>query len=364
MSVRAAGAPAAIAQSKSQWRASTGAPVQSTRRLDKVLAIGFAKITLNHCAKTSMMEPAPGDLTPDDQASADIQLDQWLDDVLTNPPDDQLPTLTFRTIREDDELDELVEAGALDDIAHEPDSAPVEGEELVDALHDEFLGDFEQHGNQLDESVVSPNVPSKSQKVPGSSSEKSSTTGGNMDRYTQRQLHILEEFFTSVKGMDAKLPKLRREEIESLLMNLNDRAEDKVANEIGVRDWLNRNNALENNIRKRGFRTDADAEEHVQRALTVDVNRAWQDLLHNKLTQNAKMNEALESLFLKNYHTGNVDIGQIRQAVIKMAQIEQNMLKKFPRRDFDKWWELRMAYQERRRRYEAHFQDQGSSQDW
>ena len=361
MSVRAAGAPAAIAQSKSQWRASTGAPVQSTRRLDKVLAIGFAKITLNPCAKTSMMQPAPGDLTPDDQASADIQLDEWLQDVLADPPGDQLPT--FPQTREEDELDELVEAGALDgidDIPHGPDSAPAEGDELVDALDDEFLSDFGQHSDQLDESVVSPDVLPESQEVPGSSSENPFTTGYQRERYTPRQKHLLDEFFKGIKGMDEKLPVLKKEEIERLLVKLNSEAEDKVANEPGVRHWLKIANQIENR-RRRTYNID-NAEERAQLAIKADVKRASENLRDHKLTKNAAMYGALEHFFQQN-PSPNQDFSKIRKEAIEMSEVGVDIYRTWKLHHVKRWWELRMAYEEKLRKYAAHFQDQGSSQN-
>ena len=62
MSVRAASAPTPGArQSKPQCRVSIGAPVRANRRLDKVLAVGFAKLQIKPRAKTSMQEPSAQD---------------------------------------------------------------------------------------------------------------------------------------------------------------------------------------------------------------------------------------------------------------------------------------------------------------
>ena len=72
MSVRAAGAP--TEQATPQWRTSTGAPVQTNRHLDKVLAIGFAKLQIKPCAKTSMNTPGPS--AEDD---AELLVNLWED---------------------------------------------------------------------------------------------------------------------------------------------------------------------------------------------------------------------------------------------------------------------------------------------
>ena len=116
MSVRA---PAAGVQPpEPQCRVSIGAPVQANRRLDEVLAVGFAKLQIKPCAETSMQEPSserPGpsserpefDINFDDADLADfLDGDQAASDV-------------------DDDVDDGVDVDALADIADDEQVADV-----------------------------------------------------------------------------------------------------------------------------------------------------------------------------------------------------------------------------------------------
>ena len=120
---------------------------------------------------------------------------------------DQVDALKVPRMPLTTEEEEVIDENELDELLAgiQHDSAPAEGNaELVDDLHSEFVSDFTQNPDQFDESVVSTVPP----ELSGSSSKKPSTSGGNMERYSERQRALLHAFFDKIKGTDEKLPPL------------------------------------------------------------------------------------------------------------------------------------------------------------
>ena len=196
MSVRAAGAPAAGVQPpEPQCRVSIGAPVQANRRLDEVLAIGFAKLQIKPCADTEGKRKSRSELKLEDELGMN-------DDKNPNP--DELMSTELMSILEPSGDDRSSELQDLMDSFPYPDSnVEVNGFEDFEDLEDlEYLEDLED----LEE-------PGPAFGVPGPSTSK--RKGVSKIQFSKRQTEILENRYAQYTGP------LRHGEAGPLLEQLN-----------------------------------------------------------------------------------------------------------------------------------------------
>ena len=366
MSVRAAGAPAAIVQPKPQCRVSIGAPLQTNRRLDEVLAIGFAKMQLHSCADTAgrnTRNTRKGPLADtfdfedelgvknDEEPDPKKFMAEWAKDYGDDPtPGTDRPSELMSVLnppRDDFQVSDSELQKLMDDF-EDPDP---------DVQVDGFDG-FEE-----------PDQDAPSSEAPGPSTSKSKKWA--KAQYSKRQTQILIERYESAKNYQDRAG-LRPGEVQPMLDKLNENGplERKVTAK-DLKMWFqNRNRPERQKTPEDRAIRDAQLDSRGKKVVlnygsTATADQKKQLLVIAKHIQMARSNlkdttlhsvQGAKEVLEEQYQTigDNLSKPQIKTVIQALKKAIKGTT--FYETDVREWWRCRNALQEKienERRYKS-----------